>query len=511
MNKNDLIQTVIKPIEEKGGKAYFVGGCVRDKLLGKEPNDYDIVTNFTPEQLHKVFKKFSNVSTNAEQFGVTMPLVKVGDNFEEVEIATFRKDITKGRHPEVSLEATIEEDAARRDFTINALYEDKDGNIIDPTGNGKIDIKTKILRFVGNPVDRLSEDPLRAYRFMRFLAKGFDSPYSVEQLKEFSKVIDFKGVSKERKLKEIKKTFSSKNFLPKSSSFIAGKALGIFEDIGLEKIFQDMENTKQSYKWHAEGSLVEEINDGNVYRGENVKDFSCMKPYSQGTVLNHTLNVLSEMNKIIFEDAAIEITKVDFEDEEKRFLLILSAILHDIGKPYCNEGMKHNTFTWGKNTYEEEVPKVTSHAIIGVTYAEEFCKNLGMSNDEIKFVTTLVANHMEAHKFREHKHKFKILEFVHQPLFKEIMLLAQADDRGSIATVENTMSTPEQTLSDPVVIEMINTPMPKPILTGKDLIDYGLKPNPLFSKMLRVALIHQFEQNETDKKRLFHFVKNIKE
>ena len=63
----------------------------------------------------------------------------------------------------------------------------------------------------------------------------------------------------------------------------------------------------------------------------------------------------------------------------------------------------------------------------------------------------------------------------------------------------------------PVVIEMINTPMPKPILTGKDLIDYGLKPNPLFSKMLRVALIHQFEQNETDKKRLFYFVKNIKE
>ena len=109
MDKKDLIELVIKPIEAKGGKAYFVGGCVRDALLNKEPNDYDITTNFTPARLHTVFKKFSNVSTNAENFGVTMPII----NGEEIEIATFRKDLTKGRHPEVSLEASIEEDASR--------------------------------------------------------------------------------------------------------------------------------------------------------------------------------------------------------------------------------------------------------------------------------------------------------------------------------------------------------------------------------------------------------------
>lgn len=510
MDKNTLIQTIIKPIEAKGGQAYFVGGCVRDKLLNKEPNDYDIVTNFTPAQLHTVFDKFSNVSTNAEQFGVTMPLVKVGKKFEEIEIATFRKDLTKGRHPEVSLEASIEEDAARRDFTINALYEDKDGNILDPTGMGLTDIKNYTLRFVGNPIDRLSEDPLRAYRFMRFLSKGFKCPYTVEELNKFKKVLDFSGVSKERKLKEIKKTFSSKYFLPQSHAYAAGTFLGIFEDMGLKSIFLEMSKIEQSWKWHAEGATVRYIGDGALYKGENVKDFSDKEPVYHGTVLDHTLNVWREMNKILFHDTAIECTKLDFEnDEELRFLLVMSAILHDIGK-IKPIGSRSGDFQWGGRTYVETVPRVPTHDIIGAPLAEEFCKNLGMSNDEVKFVTTLVGQHMKAHKFADTKHKFKILEFVHQPLFKEIMLLAQADDRGSICTIQNEVNSPEVNLSLPVVVECINIPMPKPILTGDDLIKGGLKPGPLFAKMLKVAYAHQYEANETDKQTLFNFVKNIK-
>lgn len=500
MDKKDLIELVIKPIEAKGGKAYFVGGCVRDTLLNKEPNDYDITTNFTPSQLHTVFKKFSNVSTNAENFGVTMPII----NGEEIEIATFRKDLTKGRHPEVSLEASIEEDAARRDFTINALYEDKDGNIIDPTGLGLTDIKQHNLRFVGNAKDRLLEDPLRAYRFVRFLAKGFNSSYSDEELSEFSKILDFSDVSKERKLKEIKKTFSSKYFTPNSIADKVAWIMGVYDDIGLLKIFEDMKNTNQSFKWHAEGCVVEEIDTGIVHYGKDVKDFSNMRPVSQGNVLDHTYRVWEKMNNILYHE--------DKEyDEEKRFLLTLSAIIHDIGKPYCNEGTKHNVWKWGENEYSEEVPRVTKHDVIGTELAKEFCKNLGLSNDEIKFVSTIVREHMNAHKFDTHKRKFDILEFVHQPLFNEIMLVSKADDYGSISTVNNDFSGYDKIMSDPRVIECINTPMPKPILTGDDLIAGGLKPSPLFKKMLRIAYRHQYENNETDKKRLFNFVKNIKE
>lgn len=498
MDKKFLIDNVILPIEAKGGKAYFVGGCVRDEQIGLEPNDYDIVTDLTPSQLHNVFSKFSNVSTNAEQFGVTMPLIKN----EEIEIATFRKDLTKGRHPQISLEASIEEDAARRDFTINALYEDKDGNILDPTGFGLSDIKKNTLRFVGNARDRLSEDPLRAYRFMRFASKGFDSAYSVKELMELGKGIDYSGVSKERKLKEIKKIFSSKYFLPNSYVYAIGLYLGIFEDIGLKEIFANMSNVAQSFQWHAEGCVVEN-EKGEMIKGETVKDFSKVKPVFQGSVYDHTCRVWEKMNLELFHSDK-EYT------EEKRFILTLSAILHDIGKT-CWKEMKENTWKWGENTWSEKVPKVATHDVLGAPMAEEFCKKLGLSNIETETVKAVVRQHMNAHRLSSHKRKFDILEFVHQPHFEEIMLVSKADDLGSISTIPNDYPGYENIIKDPRVVECINTEMPKPVLTGNDLIERGLKPSSLFKKMLHVAYRHQYEYGETDKNKLFNFVKNIKE
>jgi len=167
--KDQYKAKVLNPINEAGFKAYFVGGCVRDFLMGVEPHDYDICTTATPEELHKIFNKFSNVSNNSEPFGVTMLLIEIDGKFEEVEIATLRKDITKGRHPKIEFTRDIKEDAERRDFTVNALYEDIDGFIFDMVG-GAQDIKNRTLRFVGNAQDRINEDPLRIFRFVRFLA-----------------------------------------------------------------------------------------------------------------------------------------------------------------------------------------------------------------------------------------------------------------------------------------------------------------------------------------------------
>ena len=150
VTKQFLIREVLDKITAAGFEAYFVGGCVRDELLNLTPKDFDITTNAMPEDLHKIFTKFSNVSKNSEAFGVTIILVANEDSFEEVEIATFRKDTSKGRHPEeVSLHASIEEDAARRDFTINALYQTASGKVLDPTGMGLEDVNESHAKDVG--------------------------------------------------------------------------------------------------------------------------------------------------------------------------------------------------------------------------------------------------------------------------------------------------------------------------------------------------------------------------
>ena len=114
-----------------------------------------------------------------------MPLVNINGKLEEIEIATLRRDLTKGRHPEIQYTSSLAEDAIRRDFTINALYEDCDGNILDPTNFGLNDIETKTLRFIGNPESRILEDPLRVFRYVRFLSEKGYSKASRKYSKNF--------------------------------------------------------------------------------------------------------------------------------------------------------------------------------------------------------------------------------------------------------------------------------------------------------------------------------------
>lgn len=278
--KEELKSKVLLPIKEAGFEAYFVGGCVRDMLMGVKPHDFDITTNATPEELHKIFSNFSNVSNNSEPFGVTMPLIKFSDGtVEEIEIATFRKDITKGRHPKIEFTTSIQEDASRRDFTVNAIYEDADGNIIDPV-KGADDIKANTLRFIGNAQDRISEDPLRIFRFVRFLAsKGFKSAHGIPECMTWK--ADFDDVSKERILKELEKTFGGKYlFSNDPAPFMFFMACGIHHKIGMTQLMVDMSNIEQSWMWHSEGSTW--LVDGKETPGDEVSDFSKAEPLEIG-------------------------------------------------------------------------------------------------------------------------------------------------------------------------------------------------------------------------------------
>lgn len=181
----DLLQ-IFMVLKNRSTNSYLVGGCVRDYLLHKEPKDFDIVTDIPYNVLEKDFEA-AGWKVNAT--GKAFLVLSISKNGRQYEIANFRKDgvYKDGRRPESVEIGTIEEDAARRDFTINALYYSLDTyEYTDPTGKGKKDIDNKVLRFIGRPQDRIKEDFLRVFRFYRFAAKGFKpDPKSLRAVREY--------------------------------------------------------------------------------------------------------------------------------------------------------------------------------------------------------------------------------------------------------------------------------------------------------------------------------------
>ena len=164
-------EEVLARLEKNGFKSYLVGGFVRDKLMGKPCSDIDIATRAHPNEIKEVFKDCKSIDVG-KSFGT----IKIIADKDEYELTTFRTDLSykdKRRPEAVAFSDTIEEDLKRRDFTINAMALRK-GELIDPFG-GEADIKKKIIRAVGNPIDRINEDYLRALRAVRFAANlGFD-------------------------------------------------------------------------------------------------------------------------------------------------------------------------------------------------------------------------------------------------------------------------------------------------------------------------------------------------
>lgn len=157
--------------ERAGFEAYLVGGAVRDMLMNKDVSDFDIATNAKPNQVMSIFKKV--IPTGIEHGTVTVIF-----QGEHIEVTTFRteKDYSDGRHPDnIEYAATIEEDLSRRDFTMNAIAANlRNGSIVDPF-DGRHDIKIKLIRCVGNPLERFNEDGLRPIRALRFASVlGFD-------------------------------------------------------------------------------------------------------------------------------------------------------------------------------------------------------------------------------------------------------------------------------------------------------------------------------------------------
>ena len=167
MNSRELANSICDTLEQRGHQAFLVGGCVRDLLLGREPADYDVTTDATPERVSELFP--DSIAVGA-RFGVIL----VARDGARVEVTTFRRDVgySDGRHPDEVVYATKpEDDVSRRDFTINGLLMRHDsGEVLDFVG-GQADLRAALVRAIGDPGRRFAEDKLRMLRAVRFAAR----------------------------------------------------------------------------------------------------------------------------------------------------------------------------------------------------------------------------------------------------------------------------------------------------------------------------------------------------
>ncbi len=189
----------------------YVGGCIRRIIKKEEVDDIDLATNLIPTEVCNALKK-NNI--NFYETGIDHGTITAIIDDKKYEITTLRKDVsTDGRHAKVEFSLDWKDDSNRRDFSINAIYSDKDGNLFDPH-NGKKDIESGTVKFIGNPEERIQEDYLRILRYLRFFLNYSNNKHEIEILKTIKKNIG--GISKlssERLVEEFKKLTKSDGFI----------------------------------------------------------------------------------------------------------------------------------------------------------------------------------------------------------------------------------------------------------------------------------------------------------
>lgn len=313
-------------LKAAGHEALFAGGCVRDRLLNHPPEDYDIATSATPTQVMGIFPGSNEVGAH---FGVV--IAKHGGH--HIEIATFRTDGSyhDGRRPESVTFSTPQEDAQRRDFTINGLFEiPETGEVIDYVG-GLADLKAGIIRAIGDPTARFIEDGLRLLRAVRFAARmGFTiEPKTEASLRECAPLLD--KISPERIRDEFSKILTSPRRREGIEHLVNSDLIRHFMPEVLPMI-----GCEQPPEWHPEGD-----------------------------VYTHTLIMLG----MLAPDAPLE--------------LCLAVLLHDIAKPPC------------RTIDPDGRIRFNGHDTMGATMAETILRRLRYSNNVIDAVVPMVARHMQ--------------------------------------------------------------------------------------------------------------------
>lgn len=365
---------ILKNLEKLGYKAYIVGGCVRDLILGNKIFDIDICTNCPIEVLEKEYKNHTYNIGKSKDFGI---IALVQDNYS-FEVAQFRKDgsYLSGRRPEsIEITGSFQDDASRRDFTINTLGIDSKGNILDYF-DGQKDIKNKVLRAVGDPRKRFEEDYLRMLRAGRFSAKlGFDvSKDTGRAIKKLSAKTG--SITPERVYQE----------LMKAASMSGDKFADYIKILDRLKILKYILPEVQNLKWFKER-----------------RDF-----HPEGlTSFDHTMEALKKVGA----DKPIS---------------MLATLLHDIGK-----GPAFDDYTKGG------IPSYFKHEEKSVDMVREIAKRLRMPKDVEESILFAVGNHMKMHLFPKMKPS-KIIKLIDDDNWDVLAAVGKADSmsRGSVFGTE---------------------------------------------------------------------------
>jgi poly(A) polymerase len=375
MSARAFAQRICRDLRRAGHQAYFVGGCVRDILLEREPADYDVATDATPEQVQQLFPQSLSVGA---KFGVIVVTEDSGDGASlQVEVATFRSDVgySDGRHPDsVVYSDSPEKDAWRRDFTINALLLDPESKEVLDFVGGRDDLRAGIIRAIGRPQDRFAEDKLRMVRAVRFAARF---RYAIEA-STFSATVKFAPeiheVSAERLRDELTKILTE------------GAARRGFELLDETRLLPE---------------LLPEIS-----RMKGVEQPPQFHP--EGDVWTHTLMMIEGLR------AGCSRT------------LAWGVLLHDVGKPPT---FAPPSGPGGRIRFDE-------HVEVGTRMAEEICRRLRFSNDDTAQIASLVANHLRFKDVPQMKPS-TLKRFVRLDRFDEHLELHRLDCSSSHGHLDN--------------------------------------------------------------------------
>ena len=431
------VKLVINKLKRKGFEAYIVGGCVRDFLMRIKPEDWDVTTNAKPKEVRKIFPK----SFYENKFlTVTVQIESKNPKLKEIEVTTYRSEAkyTDKRHPdEIKFAKTIKEDLTRRDFTVNAMAISQKIEIVDPF-KGRRDLENKIIRAVGNPDERFSEDALRMMRAVRFavtLGEGWKIEEKTKKAIQKNSIW-LQAISKERIRDELMKIIMSEK---------AMEGVELSRELGLLKY------------------IIPELEEGYKITQNKHHIYECYDHYLRS--LNYAAK--KNFNKYVR----------------------LSSLFHDVGKPRVKRGEGRDATFYG-------------HEVVGARMTVQILNRLKFPKKDTEKIAKLVRYHLFYYNPNEvgESSVRRLLWKVGPENIEELLEVRMADRIGSGVPkaepykLRHLKYLIEKVSQDPISVKMLR-------VNGNNVMRIlNITPGPKVGEVLDILLSYVLEDPKKNKK-----------